>query len=168
MNKPQRDFNAIVESCLSPGSPFDIRDLRMEAVLRVLAALPAEPFDKLSDMIDEFCWFVPHYEQLGYVYPFYVTDEGGHHLMDTKTGPLTSAPFSRVLYLSPRLEDVEDEDVIAGIVVHELAHIYHRHKLVNSEEVYDAQETEVTATVSKWGFGKEWDAAERWHQSQEQ
>ena len=99
------------------------------------------------------------------VYPFPVTAEGelrpAEPEVPVKDGKILvpKAGFTRpsavVLYLSPRLERV-GWNIIVACVAHELAHLCLKHRLVpGGKKAYDAQEEEAWALVAKWGFGKE-------------
>ena len=96
--------------------------------------MPKDDYEKLSNLIDRFSWFLPSQYYLGQVFPFFsinkdVADERGKKL----------APHVKVLYLSPLLESIPYEVVVAT-VAHEIAHTVLEHVVLQSEEVRIRQE----------------------------
>ena len=102
--------------------------------------------------------YIPAYESLAAVMPFYSTHQGGH-IPGTS---LSLAPHARVLYLAPLMVDVEP-DVAVAAVAHELAHIILDHKLDDlQDQDYERQEDEAWNKVREWGFAEELDAHKRY------
>ena len=117
------------------------------AIMEVARRLPEDAVQGLEEKSDSFSWFIPLFfddDVLAGVYPFPATyDEPG------------TVPLARVLYLSPLLERMSS-DIIIACIVHELAHIYLRHSLWPRDEVYSQNEKAAWELVDTWGFG--WEA----------
>lgn len=115
------------------------------AIAHVLCSIPPGDYQRLTDLVHSFCWFVPHYQTYGEIQPFPITvEEEGVPFGDT---------YSKVLYLSPRLEHAA-WDITVAAVAHELAHIALEHRVFVGEE-YDAQEAAAWLRVCDWGFERE-------------
>jgi len=136
---------------------------RHAAIRKVLLAVPEDDYRQLVDSIDLFQWFIPHHRVGAWIQPFGVTHPG------EKIGDIETAPLAVVLYLSPALEDPRiDQEVLIGIVAHELAHIVLRHRTITTtDDEYDSQEKEANKRLSDWGFSEEWKKALEWHRELE-
>jgi hypothetical protein len=85
-----------------------------------------------------------------------------HPEVPSGVGGLGLAAYARVLYLSPRLADV-DHDVAVASVAHELAHIFLDHEVYAvPPDVYKRQEDEAWELIREWGFAKEEKAHEEY------
>jgi hypothetical protein len=124
---------------------------RRIAAMHVLRRLPEKVFSALDDKIDEFHWFIPHPEDRGSLWPFFIT----HDPVDSEELSQRRRGYSRVLYLSPALED-DELQIAVFVVVHELAHIYLDHELLFLRLEDDKrQEKEANELVKEWGFVEE-------------
>ena len=74
MNEPVRTHRAVLESCLVPGNPLGDLCRREKIAEDVLKVLPEDVFQTLSDIMDDFIWFIPRVGMLGGVFPFLVND----------------------------------------------------------------------------------------------
>ena len=127
---------------------------RRTAVMHVLQRLPEDVFLALEDKIDEFHWFIPHPEDRGSMWPFFMT----HDPVDSDEPGQRRAGYSRVLYLSAVLEK-DELQIAVFVVVHEFAHIYLNHELLFLRPEDDQrQEKEANTLVKEWGFVGEHDA----------
>lgn len=131
--------------------PDPEQSTRHMALAEVLCTIPDEDYEILKSKTeeDEFQYFIPHYDVLGLAMPFTPNiypeeDEKGLQL----------APYSQVIYLSPRLE-LMSFDIVVAVVAHELAHITLGHKLRCGPEEYELQEAQAWDKVRMWGFKKE-------------
>ena len=151
------DGNRIFSVFPIQGIDTDFTEPKNVAIVEVLRRIPETDFLRLEEMTETFEWFIPHYDTLGTVMPFYCT----HPEEPSGEGnQMTLKSFSRVLYLSPLLGDV-DKDIAVAVVAHELAHIILDHILISSPEEYNRQEDEAWKLVRKWGFEKEIAAREK-------
>jgi hypothetical protein len=142
----------------------DIGEPKNAAIIEVLRRIPEADFQRLDEKVDTFEWYLPTYEQLAEVRPFFCT----HPEEPPEEGKLTMKSYARVLYLSPLLVDVA-KDVAVAVVAHELAHILLDHELINSSrETYDHQEDEAWNLARQWGFAKEIEARDRYRSQCEQ
>lgn len=166
--KVRRSWNTIYEGPLWPsqGLCADPEESRRHmAIYHVLQRIPPKDYKTLADSADRWEWYIPHWEALAMVYPFPVTAQGelrpAEPSVPAQDGRIhvPRAGFTRpsavILYLSPRLELV-GWNIIVACVAHELAHLCLKHRLIpGGKTAYDAQEAEAWALVAKWGFGKE-------------
>lgn len=137
----------------------DLEAQRNTAIIEVLRRIPESDFQHLDRLVDTFTWYMPAYETLAGVMPFYITHPGEQ----VQEGKLSLAPYARVIYLAPRMEDVEMEVAVAA-VAHELAHIFHGHKVdMLQDGEYQRQEDEAWNKVEEWGFIKEVEAHRRYY-----
>jgi hypothetical protein len=166
--KVRRSWNTIYEGPLWPSqglcaNPEESR--RHMAIYHVLQRIPPKDYKTLAASAYFWEWYIPHWEALAMVYPFAVTAQGElrpvEPTMPVQDGRIhiPKAGFTRpsavVLYLSPRLELV-GWNIIVACVAHELAHLCLKHRLIpGGKTAYDAQEEEAWALIAKWGFGKE-------------
>ena len=119
---------------------------RNRAILDIASRLPEEAAKNLEQKADTFNWFIPSHGSLAGVHPFPIT-----HCDPAKLG----LKFSRVLYLSPKLEQ-KNYDIVIACIVHELAHIILDRPMESpSPNAYCENEKEAWNLVSKWGFAKE-------------
>lgn len=131
---------------------------RNTAIIEVLRRIPESDFQQLEEAADRFVWFIPKYDALAAVMPFHSTHPEEH----IEGSNLSVSPYSRVLYLSPLIADV-DLDVAVAAVSHELAHIVLNHEIdCPSEEEYKSQEDEAWELVGRWGFTQEAKAHEKY------
>ena len=117
---------------------------RLQAIVEVLRSIPKEDYAELLRKYEnnEFQWFIPPYEQLGGVHAF------GAKVFEEEEE--YEKIYANVLYLSPRLEEL-DPDIAIAVVAHELAHIALGHR----ESTDEAQEGQAWKKVQEWGFNAE-------------
>jgi hypothetical protein len=114
-----------------------------------LCRIPELDYQKLTELVDDFLWFVPSQFCGAMVHPFpWTRQEAG------------LKPYAVVLYLCPTMERW-GFDVIVASVAHELAHLLLRHKLFTLAEQYEVQEREAWSLIREWSFERE----ERKHES---
>jgi hypothetical protein len=111
---------------------------RMWAIEEVLCRLPGEQYEIWRACIRDVAWFIPDKELWGQVDQF---------------------PNKNIIYLSPILEFVQSDAAIAGLVVHEIAHVILDH--IGAKLTYDEKEQQVYQAVREWGFAEESDAADK-------
>jgi hypothetical protein len=121
------------------------KDRRHAAIIEVLRRIPKKDYEFIVRQIDSFSWFIPENMLYGKIEPVVGKTEmelvPGHHVL-----------ANRLIYFSPRLED-ESDDVIIGVVAHELAHIALGHSVVPaSGREYEAQEKNAFDQIRSWGF----------------
>ena len=166
--KVRRSWKRIFEGPLWPYQglcPDPGASRRHMAIFHVLQRIPPRDYKILADSSDRWSWYIPDWESLAAVYPFPVIsdgelqpteprkriDDGRIHV--PKAGFTT--PSAIVLFLSPRLERV-GWNIIVACVAHELAHICLGHLLIpGGKKAYDSQEDAAWALVARWGFAKE-------------
>jgi SAM-dependent methyltransferase len=153
-----RDIATCVGDRLWPSDALQLElgpdSQRLRAIEDVLCTLSPQPYERLRQQAGAFAWFIPSDLVLGQVHPFPATcvpggsgNSGGCH--------------SRVVYLSPLLEQHAWE-VVVTVVAHELAHVILDHDLFHpSREIYDQQEMAVRRALREWGFQSDMDQAER-------
>ena len=124
--------------------PFESQ--RHRAIAHVLCSIPPGDYQRLTDLVCSFCWFVPDYQTYGEIQPFGITVE--------EEGVPFGDAYSKVLYLSPRLEGAA-WDITVAAVAHELAHIVLEHSVVPRPDEYDPQEAAAWLRVCDWGFERE-------------
>ncbi len=166
--KVRRSWQTILEGPLWPSEgifPDPEASRRHMAIFRVLQRIPPKDYKILADSTDLWEWYIPHWEALAMVRPFPVTTQGELRPAEP-TAPVQDgrihiprAGFTRpsavVLYLSPRLELV-GWNIIVACVAHELAHLCLKHRLIpGGKTAYDAQEEEAWELVAEWGFGRQ-------------
>jgi hypothetical protein len=167
LSQYRRTFEQIDEVCLFPrdggvGVNLSSEDQRHEAVAEVLRRLPNAPYQKLTRLIDDFLWFIPHEQMGGWTQPFPMTHKGK---LDAKLAfkpgdSAKAATYAKVIYLSPRLERTKFTVVVA-IVAHELAHEVLGHSVLGvQEQEYKRQEAQAWTTARRWGFTSE---TRNWH-----
>ncbi len=162
-----RSLNQVWKDDLWPsggglGGPDPEASARHYAIAEVLCTIPEDDYEALKSAADSFEWFVPHVRTHGMVYPFTPTVYPGPEDLGLR------APYAKVLYLSPTLERVA-WDIVVAVVAHELAHLALGHKVFVGAE-YEAQEEETFQRVCKWGFereAKKLRAVQRWRGSWE-
>lgn len=144
-----RSLDRILEDGLWPmygANPADPEDSnRLLALAEVLQRMSEEDYQKLCQESDHFEIYIPDFLQGAEVRPFTwnVEEEG-------------LAPYAKVLFLSPMLEQ-RSFDIVVAIVAHELAHLALKHKLfTKTPEEYDRQEEDAWERVVRWGFEKQW------------
>jgi len=126
-------------------------DIRQNAIKEVFRRIPENDYKELDKIGGEyeFQWYVPRPNYLGGIIPCPV------NVYDEKVGSTKLAPYAKVLFLSPILEN-EDFDIAVAVVAHELAHIVLRHRVnLADPKTYNAQEKAAWDQVIKWGFKKE-------------
>lgn len=125
-------------------------EIRMTAIMEVLRHLTKKDYRALKRKTNdnEFQWFIPFYECFGEVYPFPA------NVLNEKIKKLELMPYAKVIFLSPRLEEI-DFDIVVAVVAHELAHIVLGHKIRTDGETYEIQEKSAWNKVIEWGFSKE-------------
>jgi hypothetical protein len=146
--------------------PNPLQSIRHQAIYEVLATMPDADYEKLKTERHTFFWFIPDWRQRGEVHPFPATVYPPRR----KGKGLRLAPYSKVLYLSPRLERAAWSQTLA-VVAHELAHIVRVHDLHAPYERYKQQEEEAWTSVREWGFAKEekkHEAVSKWYESWDQ
>jgi hypothetical protein len=139
-----RDNEKLEEDCISPQW---YPDKRHAAVVEVLRRLPDAAYNSLVNQIDLIHWFIPDYRSYGKVEPVLATEE--FEFVPGKKGKGT-----RMIYLSPRLED-EEMDVVVGVTAHEIAHVALKHQTIPDNKTYKAQEEEIFNKLNEWGFEQE-------------
>jgi hypothetical protein len=144
-----RDEESVMDESLFPGGGLspEVEDRRSAAIVEVLRRLPDAAYADLLERAETFSWFLPPEGMLAGVWPFPIT-----HREETPSG--LSWEEARVIYMSATLETASWE-LLVGIVVHELTHIYLKHNLRTDPGDYDRQETEVFEQVRAWGFERE-------------
>jgi hypothetical protein len=141
-----RNVMQVVEDLLWPGQGMNIdpeQDRRHAATAEVLCRIPESDYQKLTELVDDFLWFVPSQFCGAMVHPFPWTRK--------ETG---LKPYAVVLYLCPTMERW-GFDVIVASVAHELAHLVLRHNLRPSHAQSEQQEREAWDLIRKWGFESE-------------
>jgi hypothetical protein len=144
--------NDLIMPFLGLGGAEPGTEVRVTAVMEVLRRLPGKDYRTLKGKAvddDEFQWFIPMYECLGEVYPFFA-----NIFSEERIGELELKPYAKVIFLSARLEEI-DFDISVAVVAHELAHIVLGHKVRTDNETYEAQERFAWNKVIEWGFTKE-------------
>ena len=116
------------------------------AIAHVLCSIPPGDYERLTGLVDLFCWFVPHYQTYGEIQSFPIT-------VEEEAGPF-GGTYWKALYLSPRLERAA-WDITVAAVAHELAHIVLGHSVFPRPDEYDAQEATAWLRVCDWGFDRE-------------
>jgi hypothetical protein len=154
MKKPIREFDEEnfpiwfpVKDC-SIG-PFDLglEEKRRQALLMVMCRIPDEDYEKVGrlNLEQNFDWFIPNWECLGRVEPFYTDDQGDKKFF----------PCAKVLYLNPRLEKLPRKIAVA-VIAHEIAHLVLNHEFKTVDyETEQAQEKSAWKLVVSWGFEEE-------------
>ncbi len=148
-----RSIDTLMEDCILPDAGFsDVVEMsrRDKAIIEVLQTIPEDVYQKLSDMIDDFIWFIPHTYGEVHLFPTTIPKR------TLKTGHSINSA-SKVLFLSPMLEKDDIEwSVVVAVVVHELAHIALDHEIfiTNPKEV-TTNEDEVYKKICEWGFEEE-------------
>ena len=143
-------------------------------IVQVLCRMPDMEYVVIKESIDLFDWFIPPAGRLANVQPFIVNQEGEELptqqiLEGGKVQPsdVVTKPFAAVIYLSPLLEHKNiPDDVVVGSVARQLAHVCCGHRLFVSPDEVNQQSKEGADTLTLWGFGKEWEALERWQTEQ--
>jgi hypothetical protein len=126
---------------------------RLRALEEVLSTLPPEPYQRLKEQAARFDWFIPGEAILGQVRPVRARS-------DCTRRESEPGPWTRVVYLSPLLEQ-QDWAVMVTSVVHELAHIILGHRLFDLDrEEYGQQEQAARRALREWGFQMEADQAD--------
>ena len=126
-------------------------DIRQGAIKEVFRRIPENDYKELDRIggENEFQWYVPHPNYLGGIIPCPM------NVYDEKIGTTKLAPYAKVLFLSPILEN-EDFDIAVAVAAHELAHIVLKHQTnLVDPKTYNAQEKAAWDQVIKWGFKKE-------------
>ena len=116
---------------------------RGKAIIEVLRRLPKDAIRRLEES-EPFLWLVPDVGELGHVHDFPMTyDDFGKR-------------YTRILYLSPRLERFGHVSVVA-MVAHELAHIVllSEYPAVPSYDAHFEGEDAADELACAWGFGRE-------------
>lgn len=126
-------------------------EVRVMAILEVLRRLPEKDYRRLEELDgnNEFQWFIPNPCWLGGAYPFPANIYG-----ETE-GNMELAPYAKVIYLSPVIEDGVEYEIAVAVVAHELAHIILSHKVRPDPNTYDKQEKEAWEKVIEWSFKEE-------------
>lgn len=148
------------DSLLFPFQVFctDFDDPRNSAIIEVLRRIPPADFQSLEELVESFTWYIPAYETLAGVMPFVITHPGE----PIQDNGLSQAPYARVVYLAPLMEDVE-LDVAVAAVAHELTHIFLDHKVQElADDEYKRQEDEAWGKVREWGFTQEIEAHKKY------
>lgn len=100
-NRHYRTLDEVSEDMLLPaggglGGDDPFQSQRHLAIAHVLCSIPPGDYQRLTGLVDSFCWFVPHYQTHGQIQPFPIT-------VKEEMGSL-ALTYAKVLYLSPRLE----------------------------------------------------------------
>lgn len=136
-----RDQEALENSNILPGfAGFLPDDQRHKAIVEVMCRIPDEDFDILVGERESFIWFIPAAQVNGVVQTFSLSHQKGDVL----------GAFSRVLYLSPGLEN-ENFGVIIKEVAHQLAHIVLEHETCPQTEGV-RHEDQAFELVFEWGI----------------
>lgn len=124
-------------------------DRRHRGLKEVMLSIPEEDYLKLKGQLCKYALFIPSKDNLGEVFQFESTTtmEEGDEIHRV----------ALVVYLDPRLEEMEEDDDIAiAVTAHELAHIARDHKILSpSDPAYGIQEDEAWNLVCEWGFEQE-------------
>jgi len=124
---------------------------RLQAIAKVLCRLPEHDYEKLRAVEDTFTWFIPHYYSHGWIEPVFATI---FEEMTDSPG-IEYLPYTKLLYLSPRLEEAA-WDIVVAVVGHELAHLVLGHKAMGIKEgEYAVQEQAAFDLLCEWGFDLE-------------
>lgn len=136
-----RDQETLENNNVLPGfAGFLPDDQRHKALVEVMCRIPEEDFEILVGERETFIWFIPDVAVTGAVQTFSLSHQKGEVL----------GAFSRVLYLSPGLEN-EKFEVIVKEVAHQLAHIVLEHESCpQTEGVTD--EDQAFELVVEWGL----------------
>lgn len=143
----------VINSLLWPGNPFSLGaevdfSQRYTAVLEVLRRMPQSDFVILEELVETFFWFIPETGYLAKIFPAPLCRQKVYE------NQLIRLEYSKVLYLSPLLEN-HAADIIIATVAHELAHVYLDHPIVGKAELEKINEKQADDQAIKWGFEKE-------------
>jgi len=159
-NKTQylRTVEDVKDSIITPywnliNSNTDLIDNRVNAIIEVLRRIPDEDFEKFKDLSLNIECFLPKL----YTYGSVIKSDVQVSSPDKNEDMITESPCSIVLYLSPVLEHL-DSNIIIATAAHQIAHILHGHGHIDNDPITvsnEPQEHEVWETLRDWGFEKE-------------